>query len=105
MNPDNQQPTTPQPQPVAPPQHPQAQPQLQTTQPAGVDPGKSMAIGGIILGFVVGAPFGVAISIIAMNKSKKSGYKNTLALVFTIIFAVLTPFWIIWVLGFIAGLA
>jgi hypothetical protein len=56
------------------------------------DPNKGMMIGAIILGFVLGAPIGLIISIVAMVKSSKAGYSNMLALIFIIIFAVLTPF-------------
>jgi predicted outer membrane lipoprotein len=87
------------------------QPSSTTTNPAPtpahpltVDPGKSMAIGGIILGLVLGSPFGLIINAVALQKSRKAGFKNTLALVFTIVFAVLTPFWLIWLVNFTNGL-
>lgn len=69
------------------------------------DPGKSMTIGGIVLGFVLGAPIGLVITIVAMQKSKKAGYKNQLALAFIIVFAILTPFALFALINFIIGFA
>lgn len=86
-------------QPVQPLQQTIAQPVPPTT-----DPGMSTAIGAIILGFVIGAPFGLALSIVAMNRSRKAGRKNTLALVFTILFAIGTPFWIIAIINLFSSL-
>ncbi|WP_104110574.1 MULTISPECIES: DUF4190 domain-containing protein [unclassified Arthrobacter] len=53
-----------------------------------VDPGKTMAIIAIILPFVGFGLVGLILGIVAKVKSKKAGYKNTLALVAIIISAV-----------------
>ena len=60
--------------------------------PAAVDPGKTMSIIAIILPFVGFGLVGLILGIIAKSKSKKAGYKNTLALVAIIvsILAILT---------------
>lgn len=50
-----------------------------------VDPGKTMGIIAIILPFVGFSLVGLVLGIIAKSKSKKAGYKNTLALVAIII--------------------
>ena len=53
-----------------------------------VDPGKTMSIIAIILPFIGLGLVGLILGIIAKIKSKKAGYKNTLALVAIIISAV-----------------
>lgn len=53
-----------------------------------VDPGKTLSIVAIILPFVGFGLVGLILGIVAMNKSKKAGFKNTLALVAVIIGAV-----------------
>ena len=69
---------------------PYAQPAPYGQQPApygapAVDPGKTMAIIAVILPFVGFSLVGLILGIIAKSKSKKAGYKNTLALVAIII--------------------
>jgi hypothetical protein len=88
-------------------QSPVVQPPTPTpvSAPVSTDPGKAMTIGAIILGFVLGAPVGLIISIVAMLKSKKAGHKNTLAFAFIIVFAILTPFVIVYDTNFIIGLS
>lgn len=98
MNPEQQNPA---PAPV-PTQTPVSNP---VATPSGVNPGKSMAIGAIILGFVVASPIGLILSIVALQKSRKAGFKNNLALAFIIVFALATPLWILWSISFIGGLA
>ena len=75
------------------------------TPPTAVNPDKSIAIGAIILGFVVASPIGLILSIVALQKSRKAGFKNNLALAFIIVFALATPLWILWSISFIGGLA
>jgi hypothetical protein len=76
--------------PQAPPA-PYAAPAPYGQQPAGypgapaTDPGKTMAIIAVILPFVGFSLVGLILGIIAKAKSKKAGYKNTLALVAIII--------------------
>lgn len=53
-------------------------------QPAAEDPGKTLGIVGLILSFFT-ALIGLIISAVALNKSKKAGFKNTPALVGIII--------------------
>ena len=54
-------------------------------QQAGVeDPGKTLGIVGLILSFFT-AVIGLIVSAVALNKSKKAGFKNTPALVGIII--------------------
>lgn len=82
MNPqDTQQPTeTPQPTPAFQPpaaSHPTPTPQP-GIQPTGEDPGKTLAIIGIILAFFFNI-VGLVLSIIARSKSKKAGFPTTLA--------------------------
>jgi hypothetical protein len=106
MNPNNSQFTQqePQQQPTQSPQQqfaPSSQPV--NSAPLSVDPGKSMTIGAIILGFLIAAPIGLVLSILAQQKSKAAGYKNTLAVVFIIIFAFLTPFFITAVINLVAN--
>jgi hypothetical protein len=74
------------------PQAPYAQPAPYGQQPVGyagapavADPGKTMSIIAIILPFVGLGLVGLILGIIAKSKSKKAGYKNTLALVAIII--------------------
>lgn len=75
MMPDQQQPT-PQQSVRQPPEY------QQTTQPLASpeDPGKGLAIAGIILAFFFSG-LGLILSIIARSKSSKAGVKNTLATV------------------------
>jgi hypothetical protein len=64
--------------------------------PAGVDyPGKTLGIVGLILSIVVGGLPGLIVSAIALNQSKKAGYKNTIALVGLIIGIVVTVFYVL----------
>lgn len=82
MNPQDTQPPIETPQPVPafqPPaaSHPTPEPQP-SIQPAGEDPGKTLAIIGIILAFFFNV-VGLILSIIARSKSKKAGYPTTLA--------------------------
>ncbi|WP_104091592.1 DUF4190 domain-containing protein [Arthrobacter sp. GMC3] len=80
-------------QPVQPAPYGQ-QPGQYVQQPGGyapapaTDPGKTMAIIAVILPFVGFSLVGLILGIIAKVKSKKAGYKNTLALVAIIISAV-----------------
>ncbi len=72
-----------------------------TQQPApGQDyPGKTLGIVGLIVA-IFASLIGLIISAIALNQSKKAGYKNTPALagviVGAILFAITVIFWIIW---------
>jgi len=52
--------------------------------PTSADPGKTMGIVGLVLAFLVSVA-GIIVSAIALHKSKKAGYKNTIALVGLII--------------------
>jgi uncharacterized membrane protein len=47
--------------------------------PVAENPGKTLGIVGFVLAFVVNVA-GLVVSILALNKSKKAGYKNGLAL-------------------------
>ena len=47
--------------------------------PVAENPGKTLGIVGLVLAFVANI-VGLIVSIIALNKSKKAGYKNGLAL-------------------------
>lgn len=67
------------PQPATQPDLPPTSPAPTPTAPSAVDPGKTLGVVGFILAFVANL-FGLIISIIALNKSKKAGYKNGLAL-------------------------
>ena len=67
------------PQPAAQPGLPPTSPAPTLTTPSAVDPGKTLGVVGFILAFVANL-FGLILSIIALNKSKKAGYKNGLAL-------------------------
>jgi hypothetical protein len=76
--------------------------------PVGVDyPGKTLGIVGLIVAIFANL-IGLIISIIALNQSKKAGYKNTPALAGVIVGAVLFVLSIIavilWVV-FVASLA
>lgn len=51
-----------------------------TNKPAE-DPGKIMAIIGLVVGFFVFAPIGLVLSILARKKSKTAQFKNTIAVV------------------------
>ncbi len=84
------------PQYGGPPQAPQA-PQYGAPQPGGApgyaapaqDPGKTMGIVGLVLSFLGCLSIvGLILSIIALNKSKKAGYKNGVALAGIIVGAV-----------------
>lgn len=77
MDPNNSSQPNQQEAPV-PPQAP-AQP-TPYQQPAGQDPGQTLAIVGVVLAFVFSLA-GLIVSIIAKNKSKSAGFKNTLATV------------------------
>ena len=66
--------TAPTPNQIAPTPQP-----LQPSVPGSADPGKTLGVVGFILAFVANL-FGLILSIIALNKSKKAGYKNGLAL-------------------------
>jgi hypothetical protein len=54
------------------------------------DPDNTLGIVGLVLSIVGCSPVGLVISWMALNKSKQHGYKNTLALVGTIIGGVFT---------------
>jgi hypothetical protein len=54
-------------------------------QPAGGDPGHGMGIASLVTSILGLGLVGVVLGIIAMNKSKKAGHKNTLGLVGVII--------------------
>lgn len=56
--------------------------------PAGVDPGKTLAIVGLILPFVGLSLVGLILGIVAKIKSSKAGYSNGLALAAIIVSAV-----------------
>ncbi len=68
-------------------------------------PGKTLGIVGLILSFVA-AIVGLIVSAIALNQSKKAGFKNTPAkvgLILGIVFSVLwIIFWIFWGVAFFA---
>ena len=60
-----------------------------TPGPEAVDPGKTLGVVGLVLAFV--ASFvGLIISIIALRKSKKAGFKNGIALAGVIVGVVTT---------------
>lgn len=72
-----------------PPQQPQPAPPL-TPNPGSEDPGKSLGIAGFITSFI--GLVGFILSIIALNKSKKAGYQNGLAIAGIVIGAIVTTF-------------
>lgn len=72
------------------------------------DPGKTMSIIAIILPFVGFSLVGLILGLVAKSKSKKAGYKNTLALVAIIISAVVLLISIIvgiWAISYFADVA
>ena len=71
-------------------------------QPAAEDPGKTLGIVGLILSFFT-ALIGLIVSAVALNKSKKAGFKNTPALIGIIIGAIGTVFAVIAISLAIAG--
>ena len=71
-------------------------------QPAAEDPGKTLGIVGLILSFFT-ALIGLIVSAVALNKSKKAGFKNTPALIGVIIGAIGTVFAVIAISLAIAG--
>jgi hypothetical protein len=84
--PEQMQQPAPQPmQPMAAPQPmmgEQPQPTMQqpmAASPMGVDPGKGMGVASLILAFFIPL-VGLILGIIAKGKSKKAGFKNSLAL-------------------------
>ena len=93
------QPTMPQ-QPQAPAQPPQqSQPDApqQPVQNQPQDPGKTMAIVSLVLGFFLPL-IGLILAIVAKSKSKKAGHKNTVAVVSIVINALLIFFQLIMIL-------
>lgn len=64
-----------------PPISPAPQPTTPMATPSANDPGKTMAIVGLVLGLVGLSLIGLILSIIAIAKSSKAGFKNTLAIV------------------------
>lgn len=67
-------------QPVQPqPVQPSGAPQYAAPNPSAVDPGKTFGIVGFVMVFVGLQLIGLIFSIIGFNKSKKAGFKNTLA--------------------------
>ena len=88
-------------------QIPQVQPTTQAPQPAPQqpapqqNPGKNLGVVGFVFAFVLNI-VGLIISIIALNKSKKAGHKNGLALAGIIISSISIVFWSI--IGVLAGL-
>ena len=73
-------PQTDQPTPQ-PPVTPVPQPAVPVATPQASDPGKTLAIVGIVLGVIGLSLIGLILSIIAIVKSSKAGFKNTLAIV------------------------
>lgn len=69
--------------------------------PTGEDPGKTMAIVGIVLDFVF-APVGLIVSYLAKKKSTEAGFDNQLAKIAFIIGIITT---ILWVIGIIINIA
>lgn len=73
--------------------------------PAGVDfPGKTLGIVGLVLAIVANV-IGLIISAIALNQSKKAGYKNTPALAGVIVGAILTALSIIGIIFWVVVVA
>lgn len=70
-------------------------------QPAVEDPGKTLGIVGLILSFFT-ALIGLIVSAVALNKSKKAGFKNTPALIGIIIGALGTIAAIIGIIALVA---
>lgn len=92
-------PVNPTPAPVSPPPAPGYH--SPTGQPSGEDPGQTLAIVGIILAFFFSVA-GLIVSIIANNKSKAAGFKNTAAVVgiwlnavFTVLGLLAMIFWVV----------
>lgn len=84
---------TPMPEMAMPPQQPVAAAPLLPAK----DPGTTLAVVGLVFAFIF-APVGIVLSILAKNKSKKAGFKNTLAtvgIVLSILF--LLPYLILFV--------
>ena len=77
MNPDNEQSLNQAPQPS----QPQVPQQPTVTPPQGSDPGKTLAIVGLVLGFIGLSLIGLILSIVSKKKSSKAGFKNTVALI------------------------
>lgn len=50
--------------------------QRPSNAPASEDPGKTMAILGIVLGIIINPIIGLVLSIMANNRSKKAGFQN-----------------------------
>jgi Ca2+/H+ antiporter len=73
--------------------------------PAGVDyPGKTLGIVGLIVAIFFNL-IGLIISAIALNQSKKAGYKNTPALAGVIVGSILLVIGIIFaIIGIVAGI-
>ncbi len=72
------------------------------------DPGKTMSIIAIILPFVGFSLVGLILGLVAKSKSKKAGYKNTLALVAIIVsavFMVASIIFGIWLISYITDVS
>lgn len=76
---------------VAPVTPPTAPAQVVSAQPVGEDPGKVLAVVGIILAFFVSIA-GLVVSIIARKKSVTAGFSGTLGVVGIVLNAVMTLF-------------
>lgn len=85
---DPQMPTPPQPAPT----------QTTATPPQAQDPGHTMGVVGLVLAFVGMQFIGLIVSIIARSKSKKAGFKNTLATIGIVINAIFLVLGILWLI-------
>jgi hypothetical protein len=79
------------------------QPAAYPMQAAAEDPGKTLGIIGLVLSFFT-ALIGMIISIVALLRSRKAGFKNTPAIAGIVIGGLVTVFWIIAAIVFIAAL-
>ncbi|KXO88296.1 hypothetical protein AXK56_13160 [Tsukamurella pulmonis] len=61
------------------------------------DPDNTLAITGVVLSFFCALP-GLIVSIVALNKSKRRGYKNTVAVVGVVLGGVLTAFAVLYLI-------
>lgn len=62
------------------------------------DPDNTLGIIGLVLVFVCGGVVGLIVSLIALNKSKKRGYKNTIALIGVILGGIGTVLAVLWLI-------
>jgi hypothetical protein len=67
--------------------------------PVATDPGRTLGIVGLVLSFLAAA-VGLVVSIVALRKSKRAGFKNGFALAGIVVGGVVT---VLWVVGIAVG--